>query len=150
MVGELWRRGGWRLVETEDRRLGRFQGVRSGFGLTRRQAQFKDKGPNLNLIAVRKDLFADKPLAVDERAVCTAEIAQLHGGLGNPQHAVLPANPGAVRPDVALAPAAKNEFAAREAQGLALWLASDHHQIDIHRESLTFAILCSSRQARRP
>ena len=70
---------------------------------------FEDERPNLNRVAVKQLALADHQLAVYQRAVSTAEIANHGTQIGHVDEAMLSAHQIAVGADVAFGSAAKHE-----------------------------------------
>src|SRR5689334_8291432 len=76
VVGKAIHRGGGGVVGVQSRVVRGVESERSGFGLARRHAELEDERADLNVVAVRHDALADQALAVHERAVGAAQIAQ--------------------------------------------------------------------------
>jgi acyl-CoA thioesterase FadM len=95
-------------------------------------ADLQDKRAKLQPVAVRQHAFFHEQLAVDQRAIGAAEVADPDDVGTDAQHAVLQANQLAVEAYMAFGAAAKDEFAISEIQAKSTRLALHDFHRDAH------------------
>jgi hypothetical protein len=81
----------------------------------------------LQPVAVGEAALAHDSLTIDERSISAAEIADSDGVGGNQKLTVLPADPIAVRSDMAFRAAAENVGAAREDEAFVSGSSMNHN-----------------------
>ena len=98
----------------------------------RGQQDFEHERADLHHIAVLQVALGGDEISVHQGTVRASQIAQRKPLVANAQQAVLTADHGTVGADVALRPTAEDELPAMEGEKMALLLAKDHFQLDIH------------------
>jgi hypothetical protein len=93
---------------------------------------FKDQGADLDLIPLCQGTFPNQPGTVDQGAIGAPEVAQVQGVFGDAEHAMLPAHPGTVGPDVTLVTPTNDKLALRKKEAFPLGLTANNQQLHVH------------------